>query len=75
MIGVGLEYLLRVPLVDLLPNPLPGYGYKPAIVALASSVLIAVPALGIPLGHLLNVNAVSVLQAAQNKIATTGMWR
>ncbi|EOB4971371.1 ABC transporter permease [Vibrio fluvialis] len=67
VIGVGLEYLLRVPLVDLLPNPLPGYGYKPAIVALASSVLIAVPALGIPLGHLLNVNAVSVLQAAQKQ--------
>ncbi|MCG6283227.1 FtsX-like permease family protein, partial [Vibrio diabolicus] len=62
VIGVGLEYLLRVPLVDLLPNPLPGYGYKPVMVALASSVLIAVPALGIPLGHLLNVNAVSVMQ-------------
>lgn len=67
VIGVGLEYLLRVPLVDLLPNPLPGYGYKPVMVALASSVLIAVPALGIPLGHLLNVNAVSVMQATQQQ--------
>ncbi len=67
MIGVGLEYLLRVPLVDLLPTPLPSYGYKPAFVALASSALIAVPALGIPLGHLLNVNAASVMQQTQKQ--------
>lgn len=66
VIGVGLEYLLRVPLVDLLPDPLPGYGLKPAFVALLSSILIAVPALGIPLGHLLGVSAVNVMQPAQN---------
>lgn len=67
VIGIGLEYLLRVPLVDLLPNPLPGYGITPALVALVSSVLIAVPALGIPLGHLLSVSAVSVMQPAQKQ--------
>ena len=67
VIGMGLEYLLRVPLVDLLPTPLPSYGYKPALVALTSSVLIAVPALGIPLGHLLNVNAASVMQNTQKQ--------
>ncbi|MFV0449228.1 MAG: ABC transporter permease [Vibrio sp.] len=66
-IGIGLEYLLRVPLVDLLPTPLPSYGFKPALVALISSILIAVPALGIPLGHLLNVNAASVMQASQKQ--------
>jgi len=67
IIGVGLEYLLRVPLVDLLPTPLPGYGYKPALVSLLTSILIAVPALGIPLGHLLSVNAASVMQQAQKQ--------
>lgn len=70
IIGILLEYLLRVPLVDLLPTPLPGYGFKPALVALISSILIAVPALGIPLGHLLNVNAASVMQQAQKQSRT-----
>lgn len=67
LIGIVLEYLLRVPLVDLLPTPLPSYGLKPAVVALVSSILIAVPALGIPLGHLLNVNAASVMQQAEKQ--------
>ncbi|EGA70668.1 hypothetical permease [Vibrio sinaloensis DSM 21326] len=61
-IGVGLEVLLRVPLVDLLPDPLPSYGVTPAVIAVATSVLIAVPALGIPLLGLLNVNAANVMQ-------------
>ncbi len=65
VIGILLEYLLRVPLVDLLPTPLPSYGLKPAFVALISSILIAVPALGIPLGNLLNVNAASVMQQTE----------
>ncbi|KHT47483.1 ABC transporter permease [Vibrio sinaloensis] len=62
-IGVGLEILLRVPLVDLLPNPLPSYGLKPALVAVSTSVLIAVPALGIPLLGLLQVSAANVMQS------------
>ncbi len=70
LIGILLEYLLRVPLVDLLPDPLPSYGYKPALVALVSSILIAVPALGIPLGHLLNVNAASVMQQTEKQNRT-----
>lgn len=46
VIGVGLESLLRLPLKDLLPDPLPSYGLRPLWIALASSFLIAVPALG-----------------------------
>ncbi|WP_117233986.1 ABC transporter permease [Vibrio maerlii] len=63
LIGVGLETLLRIPLADLLPNPLPSYGITPAVVALLSSFLIAVPALGIPLINLVVTPALNVLQA------------
>ena len=62
IIGILLEVLLRIPLTDLLPNPLPGYGMVPALLAIGTSVLIAVPALGIPLLSLLNINAVNVMQ-------------
>ncbi|MGL6055424.1 MAG: ABC transporter permease, partial [Vibrio metschnikovii] len=72
LIGVGLEFLLRIPLVDLLPDPLPTYGFQPVAVALLSSILIAVPALGIPLGYLLNVNAASVIQPV--KAARRRLW-
>ncbi|HHI5409774.1 TPA: ABC transporter permease [Vibrio metoecus] len=65
IIGVGLESLLRLPLKDLLPDPLPSYGLRPLWIALASSLLIAVPALGIPLGRLLSVSAVAVMQPVQ----------
>uniref|UniRef100_UPI00036DDB7B FtsX-like permease family protein n=1 Tax=Vibrio coralliilyticus TaxID=190893 RepID=UPI00036DDB7B len=62
IIGIALEYLLRIPLVDLLPNPLPSYGLQPAFLSIITSILIAVPALGIPLLSLLNVSAVDVMQ-------------
>ncbi|MCZ4292464.1 ABC transporter permease [Vibrio sinaloensis] len=65
-LGILLEFLLRIPLVDLLPNPLPGYGIKPAIIAITTSILIAIPALGIPLLNLINVSAVNVMQAEQH---------
>ncbi|WP_154139166.1 ABC transporter permease [Vibrio metoecus] len=65
IIGVGLESLLRLPLKDLLPDPLPSYGLRPLWIALTSSLLIAVPALGIPLGRLLSVSAVAVMQPVQ----------
>ncbi|MEF1288827.1 ABC transporter permease [Vibrio sp. M260118] len=60
--GVVLEYLLRIPLGELLPNPLPSYGVKPILIALTTSLLIAVPALGIPFLGLTNVSAVNVMQ-------------
>ncbi|MGR5068994.1 ABC transporter permease [Vibrio alfacsensis] len=62
LLGSGLEFLLRIPLKDLLPNPLPGYGVTPLLVAVASAVLITVPALGIPLLGLIKTPAIEVLQ-------------
>jgi putative ABC transport system permease protein len=62
LLGSGLEYLLRIPLKDLLPNPLPGYGVTPFLVAFTSAVLITVPALGIPLLGLIKTPALEVLQ-------------
>lgn len=67
-LGILLEFLLRIPLVDLLPNPLPSYGIKPAIIAITTSILIAIPALGIPLLNLINVSAVNVMQAEQHSL-------
>lgn len=61
-LGILIEYLLRIPISDILPNPLPSYGVKPAFVAISTSVLIAVPSLGIPLNRLLNVSALEVIQ-------------
>ncbi|OEE63138.1 ABC transporter permease [Vibrio splendidus] len=63
-IGVGLEFLLRIPLGDLLPTPLPSYGIEPVILAILSSILIGVPALGIPLTGLVNTSAISVIQSS-----------
>ncbi|MEZ8304228.1 ABC transporter permease [Vibrio splendidus] len=63
-IGVGLEFLLRIPLGDLLPTPLPSYGIEPVILAILSSILIGVPALGIPLISLVNTSAISVIQSS-----------
>ena len=74
LIGVGLEVLLRIPLVDLLPNPLPSYGLTPALVALASSVCIAVPALGIPLHRLVSVSAVNVMQPQASDAGHKSKW-
>ncbi len=62
-IGIGLETLLRIPLGDLLPSPLPSYGFEPALLAILSSILIGIPALGIPLFGLVNTSAISVIQS------------
>lgn len=61
-IGFLLEVLLRIPLGELLPDPLPSYGVTPVIVAVATCILIGVPALGIPMLNLLNTAATNVLQ-------------
>ncbi|CAE6939122.1 ABC transporter permease [Vibrio sp. B1FLJ16] len=62
LLGSGLEYLLRIPLKDLLPDPLPSFGVMPFFIAFASAVLITVPALGIPLLGLIKTPALEVLQ-------------
>ncbi len=68
-LGLLLEYLLRIPLSDLLPNPLPSFGIKPYLFAIFTSVLITIPALGMPLLGLINVSAVNVLQAQNKPVA------
>ncbi|MDR9830087.1 FtsX-like permease family protein [Vibrio sp. FNV 38] len=66
-LGILLEYGLRFALADLLPTPLPSYGVKPFITAFLTGGLIAVPAMGIPLLHLLDTKASQVI--AQSKEA------
>ncbi|HAS6347042.1 TPA: FtsX-like permease family protein [Vibrio vulnificus] len=73
VIGLGLEQLLRVPLKDLLPDPLPSFGVEPFIVSLATALCIAIPALGIPLSALLRTSAVSVMQDNDDTISRN--WR
>jgi putative ABC transport system permease protein len=73
-LGIGLEFLLRIPLADLLPNPLPSYGINPALIAISTSILIAVPALGIPLIGLVNVSAVNVMQEGESPQAGLGRF-
>ncbi len=60
--GKLFEYLLRLPLVDVLPSPLPSYGVAPFIIAPAVALLVALPAMGIPLNQLVNIPALSVFQ-------------
>ncbi|WP_010451813.1 ABC transporter permease [Vibrio rotiferianus] len=67
LLGSGLEYLLRIPLKDLLPNSLPSYGVTPILISVVSAVLITVPALGIPLLGLIKTPALEVLQQSSGK--------
>ena len=61
-IGALLEYLLRVPLVDVLPDPLPGIGFTPLVVSVLVALLVAIPGMGIPLLKLVDAPAISVIQ-------------
>ncbi len=74
LIGMGLEFLLRVPLTDLLPSPLPSYGVTPFVMAIVSCGLIAIPSLGIPLTRLLNINAAAVMQSSVAQKVSAKRW-
>ncbi|MBF9003072.1 ABC transporter permease [Vibrio nitrifigilis] len=74
LVGVGLEYLLRLPLKDMLPTPLPGYGWTPCYTALVTCFLIAVPALGIPFHQLLNISASSVMGQGSLEVKQRKIW-
>ncbi|UGA57076.1 ABC transporter permease [Vibrio sp. VB16] len=65
--GYLLEIFLRIPLTDLLPSPLPSYGFTPVLVAFITCILIGVPALGIPLLGLINTSAVNVMQMSKEE--------
>ncbi|MCK6263894.1 ABC transporter permease [Vibrio sp. ZSDE26] len=62
--GLLLEYLLRLPLSGVLPEELPSFGFLPYLLSLLTCVLIAIPALGIPLLNLLNIGAAQAMQPA-----------
>ena len=66
LLGAGLEYLLRIPLQGLLPERLPTYGFSPFFTALLSSILIAIPSLGIPISRLISANPANVNQSDAN---------
>ncbi|MFT6985079.1 MAG: putative ABC transport system permease protein [Psychromonas sp.] len=74
LLGLGLELLLRLPLQDILPAQLPGYGYLPFVAATLVALLIGLPALGIPLIRLLDTSAVAVLQAQAVAPSKKGWW-
>lgn len=61
-LGWGLEFLLRLPLSDALPDPLPGIGVTPFAVSLLVALLVAIPGVGISLLRLVDAPAISVIQ-------------
>ncbi|KLV09302.1 ABC transporter permease [Photobacterium aquae] len=60
--GYGLEFLLRLPLKDVLPAPLPAIGWTPLLISMLVALLVALPGLGIPLWRLVDAPALAVLQ-------------
>ncbi|STO58153.1 ABC transporter permease [Grimontia hollisae] len=72
--GALLEYLLRLPLADVLPSPLPSYGYLPWVLGPLVALLVALPALGIPLIRLIEAPAMSVLQEQSAVRARKNPW-
>ncbi|WP_299021427.1 FtsX-like permease family protein [uncultured Photobacterium sp.] len=60
--GWLLEFLLRLPLSDVLPDPLPGIGITPFAVSLSVALLVAIPGVGISLLRLVDAPAISVIQ-------------
>ncbi len=61
-IGWLLEFLLRLPLSDVLPEPLPEIGMTPLFISLTVALLVAIPGVGISLLRLVDAPAISVIQ-------------
>lgn len=74
LLGLGFEYLLRIPMVDLLPDPLPSLGSRPFMVAIITCVAISIPALGIPIMRLLHLPAMVVVQSSHNTRFNPKWW-
>lgn len=74
LLGFILEILLRLPLTDILPAELPSYGYLPFVLAASVALLIALPALGMPLLRLLETPAIAVLQGNKSSDSSKGRW-
>ncbi|MCD9513303.1 ABC transporter permease [Photobacterium carnosum] len=63
-LGLGLEWLLRYPLQNLLSDQLPAMGIAPFAISLLLALLIALPALGIPLSRLVQTSAINSVQVS-----------
>ena len=72
--GFLLEYLLRIPLVDILPKELPSVGVKPFLFAIGVALCIGLPALLIPLMRLLEAPAINVIQKQSIKHTKKSLW-
>ncbi len=64
-LGIGFEFLLRIPMVDLLPDPLPSIGVTPYLTAMITCIVVSIPALGIPLLRLIHLPATAVVQSGE----------
>ncbi|WP_318458063.1 ABC transporter permease [Photobacterium leiognathi] len=65
ILGFWLEWLLRYPLQQLLPDELPSIGFAPLVISQLLALFISLPALGIPLSRLVNASAMNTVQATQ----------
>ncbi|WP_318523081.1 ABC transporter permease [Photobacterium leiognathi] len=65
ILGFWLEWLLRYPLQQLLPDELPSIGFAPLVISLLLALFISLPALGIPLSRLVNASAMNTVQVIQ----------
>ena len=73
-LGLLLEYLLRIPLVDILPKELPSVGIQPFLFAIGVALCIGLPALLIPLTRLLDAPAINVIQKQETHYSKTSWW-
>ncbi|WP_318521607.1 ABC transporter permease [Photobacterium leiognathi] len=69
LLGFWLEWLLRYPLQQLLPDELPSIGFAPLVISLLLALFISLPALGIPLSRLVNASAMNTVQATDTPTA------
>ncbi|MDO6543500.1 ABC transporter permease [Photobacterium sanguinicancri] len=77
VLGVGLgallETLLRLPLGDILPDPLPPMGLTPLLTSVLVALLVAIPGMGISLIKLVNTPAIAVMQPEGSAQSGSGL--
>ncbi len=78
VLGVGLgallETLLRLPLGDILPDPLPPMGLMPVFTSILVALLVAIPGMGISLIKLVNTPAIAVMQPEGSAQSGSGLF-
>lgn len=78
VLGVGLgallETLLRLPLGDILPDPLPPMGLVPVLTSILVALLVAIPGMGISLIKLVNTPAIAVMQPEGSAQSGSGLF-